>query len=166
MVIYRRQAKQIPSADAFPRKQSPSFLIRSARTGECPSASAQPGLPCVIASDGVRSAAKGGRPAPSAPATPAARFLRAPASRGCFVFRIATHSFPCDAGTLVPSDAGTAGPCGTPAFWDNKDPKAATRAKRRSNPAPTSVLQGGNLLPRSCRVAMMRPGKYRESDLR
>jgi hypothetical protein len=79
-----------------------------------------------------------------APATPAARFLRAPASRGCFVLRIATHSFPCDAGTLVPSDAGTPGPCGTPAFWDNKDPKAATRAKRRSNPAPTSVLQGGN----------------------
>ena len=36
---------------------------------------------------------------------------------------------------------GTLGPCGTPALWN---PKAATRATRRSNPAPTSVLQGGN----------------------
>ncbi len=27
-------------------------------------------------------------------------------------------------------------PCRTPASWDNNGPKAATRAKRRPNPAP------------------------------
>src|SRR5580692_8020249 len=32
----------------------------------------------------------------------------------------------------------------TPASWDNNDPKAATRAKRRPDPAPTSVVLGGN----------------------
>ena len=51
MVIYWQPGKTKLSADAFPRKQSSSFLIRSARTGECPGASAQPGLSCVIASE-------------------------------------------------------------------------------------------------------------------
>ncbi len=45
IVIYLRQAKQIPSADAFPRKQSPSSLSQSARPDECPGASAQLGSP-------------------------------------------------------------------------------------------------------------------------
>ena len=45
MVIYCRQAKQIPSADAFPRKPSPSSLSQSARTDEFSSASAQAGSP-------------------------------------------------------------------------------------------------------------------------
>ena len=43
IVIYCRQAKQIPSADAFPRKPSPSSLNQSARTDEFSSAAAQAG---------------------------------------------------------------------------------------------------------------------------
>jgi hypothetical protein len=38
MVICCGQAKQIPSADAFPRKQSPSSLSKSARKDEFPRA--------------------------------------------------------------------------------------------------------------------------------
>jgi len=45
LVVYWRQAKQFPSADAFPRKPSPSSLSQSVRTGEFPSASAQAGSP-------------------------------------------------------------------------------------------------------------------------
>jgi hypothetical protein len=33
--------------------------------------------------------------------------------------------------------------------WDNNDPKAATRAKRRLNSVPTSVVPGGNDASRS-----------------
>jgi hypothetical protein len=45
MVIYCCQAKQIPSADAFPRKPSPSSLSLSAHTGEFAGASPRLGSP-------------------------------------------------------------------------------------------------------------------------
>src|ERR1700730_2593805 len=126
-----------------PRKQSPSFLIRSARAGECPSASAQLNYLVSLWAAACALGLKEADPLHQLRQHPA-RFLRAPASRGFFVLRIATQSFSMRRRNARSIRRRYAGPCGTTAFCDNKGPKAATRAKRRSKPAPTSVLQGGN----------------------